>query len=48
MERDAAEHGRRDSDRARVENVGVDDDDEAIATDDVEPQPAEGMTVDDV
>ena len=47
MERPAApEHDRHDSDRARVENAGVGD--ENIATDDVDQQPSEGMTVDDV
>ena len=47
MERpEEAQHGRHDSDRARVDNVGVDE--ETVATDDVDQQPSEGMTVDDV
>jgi hypothetical protein len=48
MEREASEelHGRRDSDRARVENIGVEE--EAETLDDVEHLPSEGMQVDDI
>lgn len=47
MDREAKiESGRRTGDRARVDNVGVDE--ESLPTDDVETDPGEGQTVDDV
>ena len=49
MDRDEIEEGgRRDQDRDRVANVGVDDEEEFASLDDVGTPPAENPPVDDV